>query len=137
MSTVRDLMTTDLVTCPPDASIAQAAALMRDHSIGDVLVTQDGALRGIVTDRDIVVRCLADGAAPTDPIASACSERLATVPASATAEDAARVMREHSLRRLPVIDDGVAVGIITLGDLAVDRAPDSALGSISASRPTS
>jgi CBS domain-containing protein len=47
------------------------------------------------------------------------------------------VMREHSLRRLPVIDDGVAVGIITLGDLAVDRAPDSALGSISASRPTS
>ena len=137
MTTVQDVMSTNLVTCPTNTSIAEAARMMRDRDIGDVLVTSDGRLRGIVTDRDLVVRCLADGDNADATIDRACSEDLVTVPASADITEAVRLMRERALRRLPVVEDGRAVGIVTLGDLAVDQEPNSALGDISAASPNS
>lgn len=137
-SNLKDVMSTDLVTCPATTTIADAARLMRDHNIGDVLVTgDDDQLTGIVTDRDLVVRCLADGAAPDSPIDQACSTDLATVDAHSSVDDAVQMMRDHSLRRLPVVEEGRAVGIVTLGDLAIGQDPDSALGEISAAAPTS
>lgn len=137
-STLEDVMSTDLVTCPATTTIEDAARLMRDHNIGDVLVTgDDGQLTGIVTDRDLVVRCLADGAAPDSPIAQACSSDLASVAAGSSVDDAAQLMRDRSLRRLPVVDQGRAVGIVTLGDLAIGQDPNSALGEISAAAPNS
>lgn len=136
-STIQDVMTTELVTCPSTATIADAARLMRDRNIGDVLVTSDGGqLTGIVTDRDIVVRCLADGAAATATIDQACSSDLASVAPDCSIDDAIKLMRDRSLRRLPVVDNGCAVGIVTLGDLAIERDPNSALGDISAAAPT-
>lgn len=137
MTTIQDVMSTELVTCPTTASIADAARLMRDHDIGDVLVTADGRLEGIVTDRDLVIRCLADGAGADAMIGDACSNDLVTVPATADIGEAVRLMRERALRRLPVVSDGRAVGIVTLGDLAVDQEPNSALGDISAASPNS
>jgi len=135
MHTVKDIMTKDLVTCPETATVAEAAQIMRDRNIGDVLVTSDRTLRGIVTDRDIVVRCLAEGGSADARIDRACSTRLTTIGPDASLDEAARVMRENNLRRVPVVDDGRAVGIISLGDLAVELDPKSTLGDISAARP--
>jgi CBS domain-containing protein len=136
-STIQDVMTTELVTCPATATITDAARLMRDRDIGDVLVTRDGdQLTGIVTDRDLVVRCLADGTAADATIDQACSGNLTSVTPDSSIDDAIQLMREHSLRRLPVVNDGRAVGIVTLGDLAIERDPNSALGDISAAAPT-
>lgn len=136
-STIQDVMTTELVTCPGTATIADAARLMRDRNIGDVLVTSaSGQLTGIVTDRDIVVRCLADGAATTATIDQACSSDLASVKPESSIDDAIKLMKDRSLRRLPVVTNGCAVGIVTLGDLAIERDPNSALGDISAAAPT-
>ncbi len=136
-STIRDVMTTELVTCPATATITEAARLMRDHNIGDVLVTRDGdQLTGIVTDRDLVVRCLADGAAADATIDQACSGNVTSVSPDSSIDDAIQLMRDNSLRRLPVVDHRRAVGIVTLGDLAIERDPNSALGDISAAAPT-
>ena len=134
--TLTSVMTTDLVTCPADATIADAARLMRDRDIGDVLVTDaDGRLTGIVTDRDIVVRCLAEGADARSTLDRACSSDVHTLTTASTVDEAVDVMREHALRRIPIVDDGRAIGIISIGDLAVEREPDSALGDISAAAP--
>ena len=134
--TVRDVMTTDLVTCPSSAPLREAAGYMRDRDIGDVLVVDDGAICGIVIDRDIVVRCVAEGGdVQTAKVGDVCTSNLTTVPVDASIEEAARVMRDNALRRLPVVDRGAPVGIVTLGDLAVEADPSSALGGISAARP--
>jgi len=134
--TVRDVMSTDLVTCPSSAPLRDAAGYMRDRDIGDVLVVDDGSIRGIVTDRDIVVRCVADGGdVRSAKVGDVCTADLTTVTADATIEEAARLMRDNALRRLPVVDRGMPVGIVTLGDLAVQADPSSALGGISAARP--
>jgi len=134
--TVRDAMTTNLVTCPSSAPLKDAAGYMRDRDIGDVLVVDDGSICGIVTDRDIVVRCVAEGGDVRDAtVGDVCTADLTTVSADTTIEDAARLMRDNALRRLPVVDRGKPVGIVTLGDLAVQADPSSALGGISAARP--
>ena len=134
--TVRDVMTTDLVTCSASAPVKDAAGYMRDRNIGDVLVVDDGSVRGIVTDRDIVVRCVAEGGDVRQAtVGDVCSGTLTTVASDASIEEAARIMRDKALRRLPVVDGGKPVGIVTLGDLAVDADPHSALGGISAARP--
>jgi len=129
-------MTTDLVSCSSSAPLRDAAEYMRDRDIGDVLVVDDGSIRGIVTDRDIVVRCVAEGGDPREAkVGDVCTANLTTVPADATIQDAARIMRDQALRRLPVVDRGKPVGIVSLGDLAVDADPSSALGGISAASP--
>jgi CBS domain-containing protein len=130
-------MTTDLVSCPSSASMSDAARSMRDRDIGDVLVVDEGAVRGIVTDRDLVVRGLAgEGDVATAKLGDLCSANLTTVAPDASVEEAASIMRDHALRRLPVVEDGTAVGIVSLGDLAVTSDPASALGGISSARPT-
>jgi CBS domain-containing protein len=109
---------------------------MRDRDIGDVLVTDDdGRLAGIVTDRDIVVRCLAEGAAGDTTLDRACSSEVHTLDVGSSVGDAIDMMRAHAMRRVPVVEGGRAVGIVSIGDLAVEREPDSALGDISAAAP--
>jgi len=133
---VRDVMMTNPLSVDAGASIRQAAEVMRDNGIGDVLVVSDGTLRGIVTDRDIVVRALADGREPeATAVGDVCSPELATVDAKADVGKAADLMRQHAIRRLPVIDDDQVVGIVSLGDLAREEDPRSALGDISSAPP--
>ena len=135
-ATIEDVMTTNLVTCPSTSSIADAARLMRDRNIGDVLVLRDGdKLAGIVTDRDLVVRCLAEGAGADATLERACTGSLVSVGPETKIDEAAEVMRERSVRRLAVVRDGRAVGIVSLGDLAMKSDPKSTLGGISASAP--
>jgi CBS domain-containing protein len=133
---VRDIMTSRLVTVEPQTSVAVVAQKMRDEDIGAVLVTEGDELRGLVSDRDLVVRALAEGGDPNQrTVASACSGDLFTVTPDDDVDQAVQVMREHSVRRVPVVDHGHPVGIVSLGDLAIERDPGSALGDISAARP--
>jgi CBS domain-containing protein len=133
---VRDVMMTKLQSVDGKASIQQAAAVMRDNDIGDVLVVADGALRGIVTDRDLVVRALADGRKPdATPVDDVCSPHLTVVEAQAEVAAAADIMGSHAVRRLPVVEDNEVIGIVSLGDLARRSEPESALSDISAAPP--
>lgn len=131
---VRDIMTPDPVGVYYDQTIAEAARVMRDAGVGAVLVVNGESLSGVVTDRDLVIRGLADGAGPDSPVGPLCSEKLVGVDAGAALADADRLMREHAVRRLPVIDNGQIVGIVTIGDLAASADPDSPLAAVSGAR---
>jgi CBS domain-containing protein len=133
---VRDVMVPDLWTVDVRSNLEAAAVIMRDNDIGTVLVTQNDQLRGILTDRDIVVRAIAAGRHPAGTaVGSVASPALQTVGADETPERAAEIMREHALRRLPVLDDDRIVGIVSIGDLAVSQDPKSTLADISAAPP--
>ena len=133
---IRELMTPNPVALPGTASVHEAARAMRDAQIGDVIVIENNQVCGIVTDRDIVVRILAEARDPaTATLADICSHSLVTVTPADSVEEAVRLMRTHAIRRLPVVDGGQAVGIVSLGDLAVERDPGSALGEISGAPP--
>jgi CBS domain-containing protein len=134
---VRDVMTPSPITLTRDATVAQAAKIMRDQGIGDVLVTEDGdRLCGVVTDRDIVVRAVAETRDVTaTPVGALCSSDVATVTPDQDADEVVRLMREKAVRRVPVVEEGHPVGIVSIGDLAVDRDPSSALSDISAAPP--
>lgn len=135
---IRDVMTPDPLTMPAESSVIEAARAMRDSDIGDVIVTRDGELCGIVTDRDLVVRALADGQDPgAVRLGDVCSGDVTALSPESTVDDAVRTMRDKAIRRLPVVEGGRAVGIVAIGDLAVDRDPGSALADISAAPPNS
>jgi CBS domain-containing protein len=133
---VRDIMTADPVTVEPQTSVTAVARIMRDQDLGAVLVTDGDQLRGLVTDRDLVIRSVAEGGDPEQTtVAGACSDDLVTVRPDDELDRAIRLMREHAVRRVPVVDEGHPVGIVALGDLAMERDPGSALGDISVARP--
>ena len=134
--TVEEIMTRDPRTVDSGDTIVDAARVMRDADIGDVVVMEDGQVSGIITDRDIVVRAIAEGRdADSTSVGDVCTTGVETVDPSASVDDALRIMREHDIRRLPVAKSGRPVGIISLGDLAVEREPDSTLADISAASP--
>ena len=133
---IHDVMTPNPVSLPGTASVHEAARVMRDQDIGDVIVIENHQVCGIITDRDIVLRTVAEGQDPaTTTLADICSHALLTVTPADSVEEAVRLMRTHAVRRLPVVEGGKAVGMVSLGDLAVERDPDSALGEISAAPP--
>ncbi|TVT46419.1 CBS domain-containing protein [Amycolatopsis rhizosphaerae] len=133
--TVREIMTTPAVSMPPDASVKEAAQRMRDEGIGDVLVTEGEQLKGIVTDRDIVVRGLAERDDLSNlHLSDVCSSEIVTAEPNETADEVISRMRQRSVRRIPVVEKGKPVGILSLGDAAVEKDPHSALGDISAAR---
>lgn len=120
MPTVSDLMTTDLATASPDTTVEEAAAMMRDVDGGSIPVVDSATLVGIVTDRDIVVRCVAEGlAAAETPVSEIMTGDPITVRVHDDADGALAMMREHRVRRLPVLDaDGDLVGLVSIGKLA-------------------
>lgn len=133
--TIRDIMTTDPVIIQASDTILEAARAMRGRNIGDVVV-QDGNLCGILTDRDIVVRMVAEGKDPGNTkIEAVCSRYLATLSPSASVEEAVELMRHKSVRRIPVTEKGKVVGIVSIGDLAIENDRSSALADISAAPP--
>ena len=133
---VRDIMAQNPVTLGSDATAAEAARRMRDDDISDVVVADADNVLGIVTDRDLVVRVLAEGRdAEQTPLADICSAELVSVEPGVSVDDAARLMRESAVRRLPVLEGGKLVGVVSLGDLAIEQDEDSALADISAAEP--
>jgi CBS domain-containing protein len=134
--TVEEIMTTNPRTVNVDDTVQDAAQTMRDNDIGDVIVVEDGQVTGILTDRDIAVRAVADGLdTSSTEVREICTTGIEAIEPDASVDDALRTMREHDIRRLPVVKNGRPVGIISLGDLAVEREPDSTLADISAAAP--
>jgi len=133
---VRDVMTKDPITLPATAFAWDAARLMKEQDIGDVIIERDGRVCGIVTDRDLVVRGIAEGRDPSaTKVGDLASPDLVTLSPEDDVTKAVEIMRSKALRRVPVTSDGAAVGVVSIGDLAVDRDPDSALADISAAPP--
>ena len=129
-------MTTNPRTVNADATVLEAAQVMRDSDIGDVIVVEDGEVTSIVTDRDIAVRGVAEGRdAESTTVGEIATTGVKAIEPDASVDDALRMMREHDIRRLPVVKNGRPAGIVSLGDLAVEREPDSTLADISAAAP--
>jgi CBS domain-containing protein len=125
------------VCCAPNTTAAEAARLMKQHHIGDVLIRDDGRLTGIVTDRDLAVRVLAEDVPPAErTLGEICSADVAWVSPDDDVHRVVQLMKERAVRRLPVCeDDGRLVGVVSIGDIAIDRDRQSVLGRISAAPP--
>jgi CBS domain-containing protein len=123
---------------PPDASLVEAAQLMRAQDIGDVLVARNGVLIGVLTDRDITLRAVADGVDPLTVSAQAvCTPDPVCVGPDDEVSTAVSLMRRYAVRRLPVVEEDRPVGVVSLGDLAEVQDPGSALADISRAAPDS
>jgi CBS domain-containing protein len=130
---VRDVMTPDPVALPADTPVHIAAQAMRDRDIGDVLVVNGNELQGIVTDRDIVVRGLAEREDLSGcSLGEVCTRQPITAMPDEDADSAIARMRNNAVRRIPVVDGGRPVGVLSLGDAAIEKDPNSALADISA-----
>ena len=133
---VREAMTAEPICLTKETTLIDAAMQMREYDIGDVLITDQGRICGVLTDRDIVVRALAEGRDPASTTAGQIATgNIFTVGPDEDINHAIELMREHAVRRLPVCQDGRPVGIISIGDLALQRDPRSALADISAASP--
>jgi CBS domain-containing protein len=134
--TVQEIMSPYPVTVPSTSTVREAAAKIRDENVGDVIVVHGDVAVGILTDRDIVVRAVAEGLDPQRVrVGDVCSADVVTVSPDDRVEHAVQIMRERAVRRLPVVEAGRPVGVVSLGDLALERDPNSALSDISAAVP--
>ncbi len=127
---VKELMSHGVVSVAPGESAALAARLLARHNVGSLPVCgEDGGLRGIVTDRDIVLRCVA---AEEDPaktlVRDIMTRNCAVVSPEDDAREAGRMMAASQVRRLPVLEEGKVVGMLSLGDLALSRSCDMETG---------
>lgn len=121
---VRDAIRRQPSTTEADRTIRAAAKQMNADAVGALLVTDDGLLVGIVTDRDLVVRGVANGVDVGARIDSMMSTDPVTIPATADLRDALKIFRTHPFRRLPVVDDDRLVGMLTVDDLVIDVTAD-------------
>ena len=123
MQKISEVMSSDVQTISPDATIEEAAQEMRDGDFGLVPVAEDEELLGVITDRDIAIRAVAEGKDPSTLVREIMSEEVVWASEDDSVEDAARIMSDHQIRRLPVVDaEQHLVGIVSLGDFAVDSA---------------
>jgi CBS domain-containing protein len=136
--TIRELMTADPIVLDASATVSDAARAMRARDVGDVLVRRDGRVCGIVTDRDLVVRAIAGDpqGGGRKPLGEICTTELAAIAPDAEVDEVIRLMRDKAIRRVPVVEGDRALGIVSLGDLAIARDRESTLGEISAAPPS-
>jgi CBS domain-containing protein len=135
--TLSEVMTPNPVILDPADTCLEAANAMQARDIGCVvLAEEDGHLCGIVTDRDLVVRVMAAGRDPhVTTLGDICSPHVVSLEPRATVDEAIRTMGECAVRRVPVVENGTPVGVVSLGDLAIARDPRSVLGKVSAAPP--
>lgn len=133
---IREIMTPAPVCMAPTESVSAAARAMKEHGIGTILVTDNDQLSGLVTDRDIAIRVLAENRDPaTTRLADICSADVVALGPDDDVSKAVQLVRERAVRRIPVVENGRPVGIVSIGDLALDRDSDSALADVSAAPP--
>ena len=125
---IREVMTPNPSCVTPAETIQAAARIMRDEDTGAVPVVENGRVLGMVTDRDIVVRAVADGAQLDRPVREIVSGDVVCATPDMSTRDASKLMSEHQIRRLPVVEDEKLVGIVSLGDLAVKEGRDARSG---------
>lgn len=139
MPNIEKLMTDSIVTCTAQDNIYEAAVKMKQHDTGFIPIVDGERIIGVVTDRDLVIRGMADKHSGSTSIRDVMTEDVITVGPEATIDETAELMADRQVRRLPVVRDGKLVGIVSLGDLAVhvhfaDEAGE-ALSEISESSP--
>jgi CBS domain-containing protein len=123
LASIRDVMTGNPTSCEPATTIVEAAKVMAEEDVGPVPVVEGGRVVGIVTDRDLVVRVLAEGRDPNSTtIGEIASADLVTVQPDSDLNEALRLMAQNQVRRLPVVEGGQLVGIVAQADVA--RAAD-------------
>jgi CBS domain-containing protein len=133
---MRDIMSPAPVSMAAAEPVSAAARAMKEHGIGTVLIMTDGRLSGLVTDRDITVRVLAENRDPaTTRLGDICSTELAILGPDDDVEQATRLVRERAVRRIPVVQDGIPVGVVSIGDLALNKDQESALSHVCTAPP--
>jgi CBS domain-containing protein len=133
---MRDIMSAAPVSMAATEPVSAAARAMKEHGIGAVLIIADGRFSGLVTDRDIAVRVLAENRDPvTTRLGDICSTEPAVLGPDDDVEQAIRLVRQLAVRRIPVVQDGIAVGVVSVGDLALDKDRSAALSRVGAARP--
>jgi CBS domain-containing protein len=125
---IREVMTPNPRSVSPNDSIQNAACIMRDEDAGAVPVVDNGRAIGIVTDRDIVVRVVAEGGQLNRPVRDIVTSALVSATPDMSTREAAELMSEHQIRRLPVVENDRLVGIVSIGDLAVKEGKDGRIG---------
>lgn len=123
---VRDVMTTDIISLDANSSVQEAAMLMKKFNIGSILLMQNNKLTGIITDRDIVMRLTAENINPGESkLKDFMTQSPVTISPDTDIHLAASIMAEHQIRRLPVVQNDQLLGIVTLGDLAVEATQEA------------
>jgi CBS domain-containing protein len=125
---IRDVMTSNPTTVSPDDTIQTAARIMRAQDTGAVPVVKNGRVLAVLTDRDIVVRVVAEGASGTGPVSEIATNDVVCASPDMSTREASELMSEHQIRRLPVVENDRLVGIVSIGDLAVKEGKDSRIG---------
>lgn len=121
---IKRIMTSNVSILEPNSTIGDAARIMRDLNVGSIPVCQGRKPVGIITDRDITIRSIANGGDSNTPVNQVMSSKLVSGSPDMNDEEAARLMAENQIRRLPIVQNGELIGIISLGDLAVRSETD-------------
>lgn len=119
MAQLRDIMTNNVATVTPREDVQAVANLMKQHNVGMIPVVENGKLLGVVTDRDLVLRNVADGGAQSSPVSDIMTKNPVTATPEMTVDEASQLMSQRQIRRLPVVDNGQLIGVVAIGDLAV------------------
>ncbi len=117
---VKDIMTKEIAFVGPEETVERAAQLMKQHNVGSVPVVDKGKVTGILTDRDIALRSVAQGSGGSQTVSSVMTPNLVVGTPDMEARDAAKIMGEQKIRRLPIVEGGTLVGILALGDISTE-----------------
>ncbi|WP_274650493.1 CBS domain-containing protein [Paenibacillus humicola] len=119
MKTVKEIMSKDCVTATTKDNIYELAVLMKQHDIGFVPIVEGKKLIGVVTDRDLVVRGYAEKHSGSSSVNEVLTHHIKTIEGGTSIDEAAKIMAENQIRRLPVVENGELLGVVSIGDLAV------------------
>ncbi|MBS4189093.1 CBS domain-containing protein [Bacillus sp. FJAT-49705] len=128
MDKIQDIMTNDVDCCSLLDNIYEVAVKMKELNVGAIPIVDNEKLVGMITDRDIVIRCVADKNPPSSKVEDIMSKELVTVTKDTDAHEAASLMAKHQIRRLPVVDGEKLIGIVSLGDFALHKLTDEKAG---------
>lgn len=117
---IRDVMTkAQIYTCTPKDNVYEAAVLMKEHNVGFIPIVEGRKVVGCVTDRDLVLRSIAERHSGSNSIANVMTNDCCVVSPETTVDEAAEIMAQKQIRRLPVVENGELIGVVAIGDLAV------------------
>lgn len=128
MQTVRDVMTTSVEACTTLDNVYEVASKMKELNVGAIPIVDNGQVMGMITDRDLVIRGIAERKPNSQKVTDVMSDHLVTASPDMSVEEASQLMAQHQVRRLPVVENGQLVGIVALGDLATNKYSDQKAG---------
>jgi CBS domain-containing protein len=121
---IREIMTSDVETCTLLDNVFEVAVKMKELNVGAIPIVDEGRLVGMITDRDIVIRGIAEKHPPSSKVEAVMSDHLVTASPEMSTQEATKLMAQHKIRRLPVVDGEKLIGIVALGDFAVNELTD-------------